>query len=113
MKTKNVKLEWNILKWDNSKKDVIKYNIFFPTLVDELIKEIKKDKELFTKNDLKVLLDRKFKYYFWCKTECEMLIGDLFYKSEQDFKKVDLYKQIEINLNLIVEYVWNNLELDK
>ena len=70
-------------------------------------------KNSFTKNDLKELLDRKFKYYFWCKTECEMLIGDLFYKTEQDFKKVDLYKQIEINLNLIVDYVWNSLKLDR
>ena len=44
-------------------------------------------------------------YHYWSKTECEMAIGGLHCKYPDEFEKVDMYRQIEINLDKIVKYV--------
>ena len=51
-------------------------------------------------------------YHYWSKTECEMLIGDLFSKTLDDFYKIDIYDQIEINMTNIIDYLINALKID-
>ena len=45
-------------------------------------------------------------YHYWSKTECEIVIGGLHCKYLDEFeKKIDMYRQIEMNLDKIVKYV--------
>ena len=46
-------------------------------------------------------------YYYWSKSECEFFISDL---HGNDYEKIDIWRQIEPNLNNIVDYI--NLKMD-
>ena len=47
-------------------------------------------------------------YDYWSKTESEFYISDL---HGDDYEKIDIWRQIEPNLDLIVEYVNSKMEL--
>lgn len=53
-------------------------------------------------------------YHYWSKTECEMAIGPLWFNKLEDleqFEKIDMYRQIEMNLDRIVEYIINTMQI--
>ena len=111
MKYKNVKLVWNVLYVEPNTKRVTKYNIFNDEFRDALCKQIK-NKKLTSYDDLYKYVDRYARYHYWSRTECEMLIGDLFSKTLDDFYKVSIYDQIEINMTNIIDYLINALKID-
>ena len=51
-------------------------------------------------------------YYYWCKSEFEIEVGGLFAKHQKEFEKIDIYRQIEMNLDRITEYVNKELRLN-
>ena len=111
MRYKNVKLVWNVLYVEPNTKRVTKYNIFNDEFRDTLCKQIQ-NKKLTSYDDLYNYVDRYAHYHYWSRTECEMLIGDLFSKTLDDFYKVDIYDQIEINMTNIIDYLINALKID-
>ena len=50
-------------------------------------------------------------YHYWCKCEYEIFIGS-FLTKEDDLEKIDAYRQIEMNLDRITEYIINELKID-
>lgn len=104
-------LVWNVLNLSTDGTYIRQYNIFYDGFAEEVKKEIKRRK-ITNRDDFKKYIDTWAHYYYWSKTECEMLIGDLFSKSVDDFHKVDLYAQIVINLDKIVDYIINKLKID-
>lgn len=113
MKVKNVKLEWNVLYWNSNKKKVESYNIFNDSIKDDIYKQIK-NKKIIDYNELKNYINRWAMYYYWSKTECEMAIGPSWpnrLENLEQFEKVDIYKQIKINLDRIIEYIINTMEI--
>lgn len=111
MRYKNVKLVWNVLYIEPNSKLVKKYNIFNDDFRDNLLKEVKKGK-ITSYDTLWEYVDRWAHYYYWSKTECEMLVGDLFSKSTDEMHKIDMYDQIEMNMTNIIDYLVNTLKLD-
>lgn len=106
MKTKNVKLEWYVLKWDFNQKKVVNYNIL-EWILEDLAREVR-SKRVYNKSILREYLKTQFMYYYWSKTECEFYVSDL---HGDDYKKIDIWRQIEPNLNRIVEYVNTQCDL--
>lgn len=104
---KNIKLEWYVLNHDFNADKIKNQNIFLMSDVDEL-KKARKNGKFTNKNELKEFLKRRFMNNYWCKAECEILVGGLFSKSEK-FEKIDMYRQIEMNLDQITDYVINQL----
>ena len=49
-------------------------------------------------------------YRYWSKCEHEIIISGLSARALEDAEKIDVWKQLEINLDNIVEYV--NLKCD-
>lgn len=49
-------------------------------------------------------------YRYWSKCEHEVIISGLSSRALEDAEKIDVWKQLEINLDNIVEYV--NLKCD-
>lgn len=107
MKVKNVKLEWYVLRWDDSKKTVVNYNIL-QWRKEDIANEVK-HKRIYNKSILREYLKTTFMYDYWSKAECEMLITDL--HRNGDFIKIDIWRQIEPNLNNIVEYINTKMDL--
>ena len=106
MKVKNVNLEWYVLRWDFNSKKVINYNIL-QWRKEDVANEVRR-KSIYNKSILREYLKTTFMYDYWSKTECEFYISDL---HGDDYEKIDIWRQIEPNLDLIVEYVNSKMEL--
>lgn len=107
MKIKNINLEWYVLKWDFNSKKVINYNIL-QWLKEDIANEVRL-KHIYDKITLYEYLKKQFMYHYWSRTEHEMIISDL-HKHEVG-EKIDIWRQIEPNLNRIVEYIDKTLDL--
>lgn len=110
MKLKSVKLEWNVLYSDFNSKKIMKYNIFNEKIKENIYKEIK-NKKIKSYDELKQYVENWARYHYWSKVECELAMGNLFGKYPDDFEKIDMFKQIEINLDRIIEYIINTMEI--
>lgn len=101
------KLEWNVFYYDFNRRKIDTYNIFdhggFVKYVKEAINKYK-DKESFAEQ-----LKTELLYYFWSKAEYEVLlspwIGD-----EKAAVKIDVYKQVMLNFDVFLDYVWEHKE---
>ena len=97
-------LEWKAFIYDFNKKSIKSFNIFRT----DLFEDIKKAKcRSFA--ELKKVIDKWAQYHYWSRTEYEIAIGGLFSKYPEEFEKVDVYRQIKMNLDRITEYVGKNL----
>lgn len=105
MKVKNVNLEWYVLRWDFNEKTVVNHNIL-QWRKEDIANEVRKG-SIHNKSILKEYLKTVFIYDYWSKTECEMIVSDL---HKDVGEKIDIWRQIEPNLNNIVEYV--NMKMD-
>ena len=106
MKIKNIKLEWYVLRWDSNSKKVVNYNIL-EWRKEDIAKEVKSGR-VYNKSILREYLKTAFMYDYWSKTECEFFISDL---NGNDYEKIDIWRQIEPNLNNIVEYINTKMDL--
>ena len=126
---------WNVYREDFNHGAIVKYNIFdhssFAQDVNNLLKED------ITKDEFAEQLKRSLRYYFWGKSEYEVVItswpayidkeeldrinteyeeynnkwGHYPYKinvSPDVGKKIDIYSQVMMNWEQFVEYVWSN-----
>lgn len=96
-------MKWYVLRYDFNSKKVVNYNIFGKETKAEL-KKARRNKKFNNQEELKEYLRKDFQYHYWSKAECEMAVGDLFCKPET-MEKIDIYRQIEPNLDRITEYV--------
>lgn len=106
MKIKNVDLKWYVLRWDFNSKKVIDYNIL-QWRKEDIAKEVRSGR-VYNKSILREYLKTIFIYDYWSKTEYEFFVSDL---HGNDYEKVDVWRQIEPNLNNIVEYVNTKMDL--
>ena len=132
---KKNKLCWNVFRHDCNKKEIVTYNVLSEHMVDELKK---KKKKCSSKEEFSEQLKRVMMYYFWSKSEHEVVITnwpvhvnmkeldkisserEAFYKERgrdpyclyvnpDVSSKIDIYKQLEINWDKFLDYVWNNI----
>ena len=112
MKLKNVKLEWNVLMWDSNAKKVVNYNVLVgQELIEILHKEIVKKKTITNYEQLKENVKSWCMYYYWSKFECEIMVGGWFVKDDE-FEKIDAWRQIEMNLDRMCEYIMRELRIE-
>ena len=130
-----MKLKWNVFyhNINNNKIEVI--NIFnhwkFSEDVEKSLKKIK------DKNEFAEVLRKDLFYYFWCKSEYEVIISsfptyitieelDRLNKDRESFNKqyngdpkvistnlkieskIDIYTQVMNNFDIFLDYVWNS-----
>ena len=99
-----MKLEWNVFFHDFNSNKIVSYNIFYKGWEKEALKDKPQ-----TLEELKEKIINWAKYHYWCKSEFEIAIGGLFSKYPEDFEKIDIYRQIEMNIDRRVEYGDRNL----
>ena len=96
-------IEWYVYYHDSNAQKIIKWNIFnhgsFKKEVDVLLKE-KIDKEDFSEK-----LKREMMYYFWSKCEYEIILSPS--TGRADDIKIDVYDQIMMNFDRLVDYCWS------
>lgn len=107
MKVKKINLEWYVLRWNSNAKEVVNYNIL-QWRKEDIANEVR-HKRIYDKDTLQKYLKKVFMYEYWSKTECEFYISDL---HGNDYEKIDIWRQIEPNLDRIVEYINSKMELE-
>ena len=106
MKMKNVELKWYVFRWDFNAKKITNYNVL-SGLAEDIAKKVQA-KKINNKDTLKEYLKKEFMYHYWSRTEHEVYISDL-HGSEGE--KIDIWRQVEPNLDNIVDYVNLKMEL--
>lgn len=108
MKIKNSNMKWYVLYHDFNTKKVTNYDVMCG--IAEFVSIKIKKGEIHDLASLKEALRREFMYHYWSKAEFEMTVSGL---SERDFanaEKIDIWRQLEPNLDIITEYV--NIKCD-
>ena len=99
-------MEWNVFYHDSNKQELKTFNIFdhstFNENVQKLLKKYK-DKNEFAEN-----LKRELMYYFWCKSEYEVIISPWCGGRNTKDIKVDIYTQVMNNWDIFLNYVWES-----
>ena len=116
---KTGKLEWYCLEWDFNKKQPRMINIMLYIDIDDLKKKIRyrgkkptKYNSVKNRDELREYLRREFIYYFWSKCEHEIIVNSWPCNDASTEAKIDVFFQIEPNLDVITEYVIHKLKLD-
>lgn len=104
MKIKNVKLEWYVLNHDFNSDTIVNYNVLSDCDKEAVGKAIRK-KEVTCYDELYEFLRRRFVYQFMGRAEYEIAVGGLSSKYPDKFDKIDVYRQIKMNLNHITDYI--------
>lgn len=106
MRVKKSNLEWYVLAHDFNSNKIVNYNVM--TGIAKLLYKEVKAKRVYNKDTLKKFLKKEFMYSYWSKAEHEILVSGL---SNYDItEKIDIWRQLEMNLDIIVEYV--NIKCD-
>lgn len=103
---KNIEFSWNVWMWDPNSDKLKTYDVV-PLLVREL--ELLKKKDLpKTEEDFCKFLEDNTRYHFWSKTECEIMVGNLF--SPSTAEKKDIYSQLRLNWDTFTGLFWKAYE---
>lgn len=94
-------LKWYVLHQSFNKEEIEPYNVLQGW--EERIRKARK--KVKTKTEFKEWLKKEFMYYYWSRSEYEIVVGGLFSKYPKEFKKVDIWSQIEPNLDIITDYI--------
>ncbi|MBO7615096.1 MAG: hypothetical protein J6T15_05310 [Bacilli bacterium] len=110
---RNKNLEWFAFYQDLNSTELVFTNVMSSDLVEDILKGVK-SKSNFRKIDsydtLKEALRSYFMWRYWGKSEYEVIVSNW---SGRDFeKKIDIWYQLEPNLDRITEYVIRELKLD-
>ena len=126
---------WNVYREDFNNRAIVEYNIFGHSGFAQDVKKLLK--EDITKDEFAERLKRSLIYWFWCKSEHEVVITSwpvYIDKSELDRlnseceeynskwghypykinivpdvgEKVSIYDQVMMNWHCFVDMVWNN-----
>ena len=102
---KKKKLEWNAFYYDTNTKEIKTFNV----IRDDLIAKVKKAKK--KDEDIKDVIKTNLMSHYWCKSEYEVVITDLFHAGDKTLRamKIDVWWQLEMNLDRIVEYIERSL----
>lgn len=111
MRIKNKKLVWNVLLHDFNSDKIITYNVFGDEFKENLYKEYRK-KKINNKLELKEYIKSKMMYRYWSRCEYEIAVGGIHSKHPENFEKIDAYYQLEMNLDHIVDYINDYLEMN-
>lgn len=109
MKIKNVKLEWYVINEDFNQHKIVRVNIFNAYTPEYIAKRIKRDK-IKTRAQLTETIKRILMNSYWCRAECEVLVKGLFADDDKT-QKIDIWYQLEKNLDIIVDYIINKMQI--
>lgn len=98
-------MEYNVFYHDPNIKQITTFNIFRHGRFREDVYEAL---NTYTeKNNFAEKLKNILLYYFWCKSEYEIIISP-WIGDKSDEKKIDIYSQVMLNFDKFIDYVWSN-----
>lgn len=128
-----MKLIWNVFCWDVNRKEIKEWNVFtHGRFIHDMANCLRDCRD---KDEFKTELRREVMYYFGFKVEYETFITEPFpYVTKEEIKrladakknikyrehvdveygsKIDVYRQIMMNYDRFIDYLWQNKECVK
>lgn len=102
----DVDLEWNVFVHDINKRQMKIFNVFNHGRYRQEIIELLNRKDDYTLEEFREKVKLSTMYYYWCKCEWEILIAPWVGDFDKESVKIDVYKQLEINWNHYIKYLW-------
>ena len=99
--------QFNVILWDINRRDFVPYDII-PYFVREYEYAVERKTEPKTTEEFKEFVVRWGRYQFWARCEYEIVLTDWPILKTQ--KKIDVFEQIKMNLDLIVELVMDSVK---
>lgn len=97
-------MKWYVLRHDINSSKIENFNIFDHWRFAEDIEKALKKYENF--NTFKENVKKELMYYFWSKSEYEIMVGGLHTELDwENFKKIDIYNQVLPNLDILCKYI--------
>lgn len=90
-------------------KEVEHYDIM-PQLL-AIYKKLKKDKRPVTVEEVKKFIISEARYLWWAKCEWEIIVTD--WPCQNIEKKIDVYEQIMMNIDIVVDIFMKNAKITK
>lgn len=109
MRIKKAKLEYMAIMHDWNSHSPKYVNVLGDRLKDDIIKLIKSG-DIHDRESLKKRVMVLLRYYYMSKAEYEVMVGDLFCKPEEMFK-VDVWYQLEPNIDHIIDHIIKEMNL--
>lgn len=97
--------EFNVIIYDFNNKEFKPYNII-PYLKEEYYKE---EYNFIFFDDFKEFIINKSKYKWWSRCEYEIILTD--WPNQKHEEKWDVYKQIEMNIDIITQVLIDEVTL--
>ena len=113
MKVKGVELRWFVLNHDFNTDQVVQYNALNKSIQEEIIKAVKSKMDYYdtsTYDKFKKVVDRILFSRYRSRCEYEILVRGLHSRDDNEFK-IDIYSQLEPNLDIICSYIIKKLDL--
>lgn len=99
-------MEWHVFYHDINAQKLTTINIFDHCgFFEDVQKALKKSK---SKDEFAKALKSDLMYYFWSKSEYEIIISPWCGGRNTEDIKVDIYTQVMNNWNVFLDYVWNS-----
>ena len=100
-------MQWNVFYYNINRKKIETYNIFEHGCFRKYVIEALENHH--EKNSFAEKLKSELTYYFWSKSEWEIIITP-WLCGTTDKMKVDVFDQVMLNFDILVDYVWSNRE---
>lgn len=98
-------MEWNVYYYDINKNQITTFNIFRHGRFREDVQDYLRTYA--TKTEFAERVERSLSYFFWCKSEYEILIRAWCGGSGKEEIKVDIYSQVMLNFDRFIDYLWS------
>lgn len=99
-------MEWNVYVHNFNYNKIEEYNIFEHGSFMEYLKKACEECE--SKDMLAEKIKSELIYYFWSKSEWEIVISPWCGRKEPCDIKVDVFDQVMMNFDIFVDYIWKN-----
>ena len=100
-------MTWFVFLEDWNRKSIIKYNVFEHCSFHKEAIKLRKQRGKITCKEFSEKLKRQAMYYFWSKSEYEVIITDWPGFTKECAEKISIYDQLELNWDEFAKYVYN------
>ena len=97
------KLSWNVFRYNPNSKRIEEINIFYGRFLQDVKLALQ---NYSTKEEFDTELKGELQYYYWCKSEHEVLIKPWIGDDSVE-RKIDIYTQVLLNWQQFSDYVWS------
>lgn len=97
-------IKYYAMHYDFNAKEIRKTNVIHEDILKSLQEMVKKGK-IKDRIQFRECLRSEFMYRYWCKREWEISVGDLYEKDLNQYEEIDVYDQLEANLDVITDYI--------